>query len=134
MVVHHHYIQSLCSIVSTRKWEGIRKYGVLCEPTNQYMMMRYHKVEISLLDLVYASQRARHYFLMHQLHLMVKTKPIQYLLIKPILFGKLAKYSLQLSKSYIKFVIPSTIKGQVAINMLATFFKWCWATNRWTNS
>ena len=36
--------------------------------------------------LAYVSQRLRHYFLAHKLHLMVRTDPIRYLLSKPILF------------------------------------------------
>ena len=82
---------------------------------------RYPRAELSCLALAYASQRLRHYFLAHKLHLMVKTDPISYLLSKPVLSERLAKWSLQLSKFDITCVIPSGIKGQAVIDMLTSF-------------
>ena len=52
---------------------------------------------------------------------MVRTNPIRYLLSKPILSGRLAKWSLQLAKFDITCMMPSGIKWQAMINMLASF-------------
>lgn len=73
------------------------------------------------LALVYASQSLRHYFLPHQLHLMVKANLVHYLLLRPRLTRKLAKWLLLLPKFDIMCETPSAIKGQADIDMIATF-------------
>ncbi|XP_062028626.1 uncharacterized protein LOC133744548 [Rosa rugosa] len=82
---------------------------------------RYPKTERICLALIYAVQRLRHYFLAHKLHLMVKTDPVRYLLTKPILSGRLARWLLQLAEFDIECVTPRAIKGQAVVNMLALF-------------
>lgn len=82
---------------------------------------RYPKAELFCLALVYASQELQHYFLAHKLHLIVKIDPIKYFLSKPILSGRLAKWSLQLSEFDITCVTPSGIKRQVMIDMFTSF-------------
>ncbi|XP_008223469.1 PREDICTED: uncharacterized protein LOC103323260 [Prunus mume] len=83
--------------------------------------MRYPKTELLCLSLVYAAQRLRHYFLAHKLHLMVKSDPVRYLLIRPVLSGRLARWLLQLSEFDITCTIPKAIKGQAVIDMLSLF-------------
>ncbi|BFG24893.1 hypothetical protein CerSpe_111670 [Prunus speciosa] len=82
---------------------------------------RYPKTECLCLALVYASQRLRHYFLAHKLQLMVKCDPVRYLLTKPVLSGRLARWLLQLSEFDITCITPKAIKGQAVIDMLALF-------------
>ncbi|EXC14799.1 hypothetical protein L484_009453 [Morus notabilis] len=60
--------------------------------------LRYLETERNCLTLVYASQRLRHYFLSHKLLLMVKSDPLKYLLTRPVLSGRLARWLLQLSE------------------------------------
>ncbi|CAL8163112.1 unnamed protein product [Prunus armeniaca] len=83
--------------------------------------MRYPKTELSCLALVYAAQRLRHYFLAHKLHLIVKSDPVRYLLTRPVLSGRLARWLLQLSEFDITCTTPKAIKGQAVIDMLALF-------------
>ncbi|CAL2231673.1 unnamed protein product [Prunus armeniaca] len=83
--------------------------------------VRYPKTELLCLALVYAAQRLRHYFLAHKLHLMVKSDPVRYLLTRPILSGRLARWLLQLSEFDITCTTPKAIKGQAVIDMLALF-------------
>ncbi|KAK9932282.1 hypothetical protein M0R45_019525 [Rubus argutus] len=82
---------------------------------------RYPSTERVCLTLIYEAQRLRHYFLAHKLHLMVKTDPVRYLLTKPVLSGRLARWLLQLSEFDIECVSPRAIKGQAVIDMLALF-------------
>ncbi|XP_021827276.1 uncharacterized protein LOC110767920 [Prunus avium] len=82
---------------------------------------RYPKTERLCLALVYAAQRLRHYFLAHKLQLMVKSDPVRYLLTRPALSGRLARWLLQLSEFDITCITPSAIKGQAVIDMLALF-------------
>ena len=71
--------------------------------------------------LVYAFQRLRHYFLAHKIQLMTKSHPIRSLLYKPILFGRLAKWLLQLSQYEIITKTPTSIKSQAIADFLAQF-------------
>ncbi|CAL9030023.1 unnamed protein product [Prunus brigantina] len=83
--------------------------------------MRYSKTELLCLALVYAAQRLRHYFLAHKLHLIVKSDPVRYLLTRPVLSGRLARWLLQLSEFDITRTTPKAIKEQAVIDMLALF-------------
>ncbi|CAL9000322.1 unnamed protein product [Prunus brigantina] len=65
--------------------------------------------------------RLRHYFLAHKLQLIVKSDPVRYLLTRPVLSGRLARWLLQLSKFDIMCTTPKAIKGQAVIDMLALF-------------
>ncbi|BFG30001.1 hypothetical protein CerSpe_162750 [Prunus speciosa] len=80
---------------------------------------RYPKTELLCLALVYAAQRLRHYFLAHKLQLVVKSDPVRYLLTRPVLSGRLARWLQQLSEFDITCMTPKAIKGQAVIDMLA---------------
>ncbi|KAI5337975.1 hypothetical protein L3X38_017246 [Prunus dulcis] len=82
---------------------------------------RYPKAELLCLALVYAAQRLRHYFLAHKLQLVVKSDPVRYLLTRPVLSGRLARWLLQLSEFDIVCTTPKAIRGQAVIDMLALF-------------
>ncbi|VVA33944.1 PREDICTED: LOW QUALITY PROTEIN, partial [Prunus dulcis] len=82
---------------------------------------RYPKTELLCLALVYAAQRLRHYFLAHKLQLVVKSDPVRYLLTRPVLSGRLARWLLQLSEFDIVCTTPKAIRGQAVIDMLALF-------------
>ncbi|CAL9024801.1 unnamed protein product [Prunus brigantina] len=82
---------------------------------------RYPKTELLCLALVYVAQRLRHYFLAHKLQLIVKSDPVRYLLTRPVLSGRLARWLLQLSEFDIICTTPKAIKGQAVIDMLALF-------------
>ncbi|CAL2257562.1 unnamed protein product [Prunus armeniaca] len=82
---------------------------------------RYQKTELLCLDLVYAAQCLRHYFLAHKLQLIVKSDLVRYLLTRPVLSGRLARWLLLLSEFDITCITPRVIKGQAMIDMLALF-------------
>lgn len=58
---------------------------------------RYLKAERAFLEIVYASQRLRHYFLAYEICLMTKSHAIKAFLWQPILSGRKTQWLLQLS-------------------------------------
>jgi ribonuclease HI len=82
---------------------------------------RYSGAERSCLALIYASQRLRHYFLAHKVQLMTRSHPIRSLLQRPVLFGRLAQWLLQLSQYEIIAETPTAIKSQAIADLLAQF-------------
>ncbi|KAI5351295.1 hypothetical protein L3X38_004186 [Prunus dulcis] len=81
------------------------------------------KTELSCFALVYVAQRLRHYFLAHMLQLIVKSDPVRYLLTRPMLFRRLARWLRQLFEFDITCTTHRAIKGQDVIDMLALFPK-----------
>jgi hypothetical protein len=79
----------------------------------------YSRVERVCLALVYVAQKLKHYFLAHQIHLMTKSHPIRTLLQRAVLFGRLARWLLQLSEYEITSITPMTIKSQAIAEMMA---------------
>lgn len=83
--------------------------------------IKYLEAERNFLALVCASQRLRHYFLAHKLHLVVKSDPLKYLLTRPILSWRLARWLLQLSEFDITCTTPTAVKNQAVIDMMTQF-------------
>ncbi|XP_026452717.1 uncharacterized protein LOC113353281 [Papaver somniferum] len=83
--------------------------------------IRYPKVERACLALVHAIQRFRHYILSNRVVLVAKADPIKFLLLKPALIGRLAKWLLQMSEFDIACVLPKEIKGQAIADLLDAF-------------
>nr|XP_011465143.1 PREDICTED: uncharacterized protein LOC101299390 [Fragaria vesca subsp. vesca] len=79
----------------------------------------YTPIEKVCLALVFATQKLRHYMLAHSITLISKADPLRYLMSKPVLSGRLAKWSLLLSEFDIKFVSQKAIKGQALADFLA---------------
>lgn len=74
------------------------------------------------LAIIYAAQKFRYYMLAHKIKLVVGANPIRYLLSRPALSGRKARWLLQLSEFDIECVTPkAAIKGQVFADLLASF-------------
>ena len=82
---------------------------------------RYSRVEKACLSFIYVAQRLRHYSLAHTIYLMTKSHPIRSLLRRPILFGRLAQWLLQLSEFEIIPIALTAVKVQAIANLLAWF-------------
>ncbi|GMP96894.1 hypothetical protein CsSME_00045332 [Camellia sinensis var. sinensis] len=83
--------------------------------------VRYTPVERHCLALVFTAQKLRHYFLAHQIQIVTKSDPIRYLLSKPALTGKVARWLLALGEFEITCVAPKAIKSQALADLLAQF-------------
>ncbi|CAL8156185.1 unnamed protein product [Prunus armeniaca] len=84
---------------------------------------RYSKTELLCLALVYTAQQLQHYFIAQKLQLTVKSDPVRYLLMRPVLSRHLARWLLQLSEFDITCITPRAIKGQAVIDMLTMFLE-----------
>ena len=71
----------------------------------------YFSVEKACLALVFAAQKLRHYFLIHEVYLMVRGNPVRYLLTQPALSGRAAKWLVKLMEFDIKCVMQKAMKG-----------------------
>ncbi|XP_028070435.1 uncharacterized protein LOC114272919 [Camellia sinensis] len=83
--------------------------------------VRYTPVERHCFALVFTAQKLRHYFLVHQIQIVTISDPIRYLLSKPALTGKVARWLLALGEFEITCVAPKAIKTQALADLLAQF-------------
>lgn len=81
----------------------------------------YSSIKRHCLALIFAAQKLRHYFLAHPLQLVTKSNPLKYLLWKPVISGRIARWLLQLSELDITVSNPKGIRIQALANLLAQF-------------
>ncbi|KAG9444492.1 hypothetical protein H6P81_015832 [Aristolochia fimbriata] len=81
--------------------------------------LNYTPIEKTCLSLIFAIQKLRHYLLAHSTNLISRADPLKYIMSRPILSGRLAKWALLLSDFEINFVPQRAIKGQALANFLA---------------
>ncbi|XP_022024722.1 uncharacterized protein LOC110925059 [Helianthus annuus] len=79
---------------------------------------RYLPLEKLALALVFASQRLRRYFQGHKITLMTD-QPLQKVLRRPELAGRLAKWTAELGEHSLEFKPRTTMKGQILADFLA---------------
>ncbi|KAG9450365.1 hypothetical protein H6P81_010330 [Aristolochia fimbriata] len=81
--------------------------------------LNYTPIKKTCLALAFAVQKLRHYLLAHSTKLISRADPLKYIMSRPILSGRLAKWALLLSEFEINFVPQRAIKGQALANFLA---------------
>ncbi|KAG9450328.1 hypothetical protein H6P81_010293 [Aristolochia fimbriata] len=81
--------------------------------------LNYTPIEKTCLALIFAVQKLRHYLLAHPTNLISRADPLKYIMSRPILSGRLAKWPLLLSEFEINYVPQRAIKGQALANFLA---------------
>ncbi|XP_074277349.1 uncharacterized protein LOC141600985 [Silene latifolia] len=80
--------------------------------------LNYAPIEKICLALVFAIQKLRHYMQAHTIHVVSKADPIKYILSRPVLSGRLAKWAMLLKQYDLVFVPQKAVKGQA----IADFF------------
>jgi hypothetical protein len=83
--------QAIGALIAQDDEQGQEQPVYYVSPALKEMKTCYSRAERVCLALVYAAQRLRHYFLAHQVHLMMKSHPIRTLLQCAVLFGRLAR-------------------------------------------
>ncbi|KAL0456114.1 UNVERIFIED_CONTAM: hypothetical protein Slati_0950600 [Sesamum latifolium] len=80
--------------------------------------LKYSPIEKLCLALIFAIQKLKHYFQSHSIHLVSKANPLKYIMTKPVLSDRLARWYLQLQQFEITYVPQKAIKGQVLADFL----------------
>jgi ribonuclease HI len=80
---------------------------------------KYSPIEKICLALVFAAKKLRHYLLAHKVQLISKADPLKYLMTRPVLSGRLAKWALLLLEFDIEYVSQKAVKGQALADFLA---------------
>ncbi|XP_074287864.1 uncharacterized protein LOC141613022 [Silene latifolia] len=81
--------------------------------------LNYSPIEKICLALVFAIQKLRHYIQAHTVHVISKDYPIKYILSRPVLSGRLAKWAVLLKQYDLVHVPQKAIKGQALADFLA---------------
>ncbi|RDX85814.1 Retrovirus-related Pol polyprotein from transposon 17.6, partial [Mucuna pruriens] len=80
---------------------------------------RYSALERTCCALVWATKRLRQYMLAHTTWLIAKTDPIKYILEKPALTGRIARWQMTLAEFDITFATRKAVKGRAVADHLA---------------
>ncbi|KAI5317506.1 hypothetical protein L3X38_037213 [Prunus dulcis] len=75
--------------------------------------------EKTCLALVFAIQKLRHYMQAFTVHLIARADPVRYVMSKPVMTGRLAKWALLLNQYEIIYTPAKAVKGQVVADFLA---------------
>ncbi|KAL0283521.1 UNVERIFIED_CONTAM: hypothetical protein Sangu_2884300 [Sesamum angustifolium] len=81
--------------------------------------LKYSPIEKLCLALIFSIQKLKHYFQSHSIHLVSKANPLKYVMAKPVLSDRLARWYLQLEQFEITYVPQKAVKGQVLADFLA---------------
>ena len=81
--------------------------------------LNYTPIEKTCLSLVFAIQKLRHYMQAFTVHLIARADPVRYVMSKPVLTGRLAKWALLLNQYEIIYTPAKAVKGQAVADFLA---------------
>ncbi|XP_009622663.1 uncharacterized protein [Nicotiana tomentosiformis] len=81
--------------------------------------LKYSPIEKLCLALVFAIQKLKHYFQAHAIRLVSRANPIKFVMSKPVLNDRLARWYLQFKQFEIVYIPQKAMKGQALANFLA---------------
>ncbi|KAL0325004.1 UNVERIFIED_CONTAM: hypothetical protein Sradi_5069700 [Sesamum radiatum] len=81
--------------------------------------LKYSPIEKLCLTLIFSIQKLKHYLQSHIIHLVSKANPLKYVMAKPVLSDRLARWYLQLQQFEITYIPQKVVKGQVLVDFLA---------------
>ncbi|XP_015158987.1 uncharacterized protein [Solanum tuberosum] len=70
------------------------------------------------LALVFSIQKMKHYFRAHVVHLISRANPIKFVMSKPVLSDRLARWYLQFQQFEIVYILQKVVKGQALADFL----------------
>ncbi|XP_071926088.1 uncharacterized protein [Coffea arabica] len=85
-------------------------------PSNE---LNYSLVEKLCLAFIFAIQMLKYYFQAHTVRLISKYNPIKYVMAKPVLSDRLARWCLQFQQFEIIYIPAKAVKGQILTDFLA---------------
>ena len=80
---------------------------------------RYSAIERLCLALYFTAVKLRHYMLPHTIYIIAKTDLIKYMLTRPMLRGRIGKWTLALTEFTLRYVPQKAVKGQAVADFLA---------------
>ncbi|KAI5344127.1 hypothetical protein L3X38_012004 [Prunus dulcis] len=80
---------------------------------------RYSAIERLCLALYFTAVKLRHYMLPHTIYIIAKIDLIKYMLTRPMLRGRIGKWTLALTEFTFKYVPQKAVKGQAVADFLA---------------
>ncbi|KAI5342406.1 hypothetical protein L3X38_010281 [Prunus dulcis] len=80
--------------------------------------LNYTPIEKTCLALVFAIQKLRHYMQAFTVLLITRADPVRYVMSKPVLTGRLAKWALLLNQYEIIYTLEKAVKGQAVADFL----------------
>ncbi|CAL2255557.1 unnamed protein product [Prunus armeniaca] len=80
---------------------------------------KYSAIEGLYLALFFTAVKLRHYMLPYTIYIITKTDQIKYMLTRPMLRGRIGKWTLALTEFAFKYVPQKAVKGQVVADFLA---------------
>ncbi|KAK4400758.1 Transposon Tf2-12 polyprotein [Sesamum angolense] len=80
--------------------------------------LKYSPIKKLCLAIIFAIQKLKYYFQSHSIHLVLKANPLKYVMTKPVLSNRLARWYLQLQQFVIAYVPQKAVKGQVLADFL----------------
>ncbi|XP_075074752.1 uncharacterized protein LOC142162312 [Nicotiana tabacum] len=81
--------------------------------------MNYMLVEKICLALLYAIKKLRHYFKVYTIKLISRADPVKFVMTRPVISGRLARWSILFSQNEITYTPQQAVKGQALANFLA---------------
>ncbi|XP_049394584.1 uncharacterized protein LOC125858841 [Solanum stenotomum] len=81
--------------------------------------LNYSPIERLCLALVFSIQKMKHYFQAHVVRLISRANPIKFVMLKPVLSDRLARWYLQFQQFEIVYIPQKVVKGQALANFLA---------------
>ncbi|XP_075092302.1 uncharacterized protein LOC142172554 [Nicotiana tabacum] len=81
--------------------------------------LKYSLIEKLCLALVFAIQKLKHYFQAHVVRLVSRANPIKFVMSKPVLNDRLARWYLQFQQFEIVYFPQKVVKGQALADFLA---------------
>ncbi|KAA0063076.1 uncharacterized protein E6C27_scaffold468G001940 [Cucumis melo var. makuwa] len=81
--------------------------------------LNYSPIEKMCLALFFAIDKLRHYMQAFSIHLVAKADPVKYILSRPVISGRLAKWAIILQQYDIVYIPQKAVKGQALADFLA---------------
>jgi len=111
-------IRSLGVLLAQQNDEGKESALYYLSRTLNGAELNYSPIEKTYLALMFAIKKLRHYLQAHSVRLISRADPLKYIISRPILSGRLAKWALLLQEFEIVYVSQKAIKGQALVDFL----------------
>ncbi|VVA41029.1 PREDICTED: Transposon, partial [Prunus dulcis] len=99
--------------------EGMEHAVYFLSKTLTEVERKYYAIERLCLALYFTAMKLRHYMLPFTIYIIAKTDLIKYMLTRPMLRGRIGKWTLALIEFAFRYVPQKAVKGQVVADFLS---------------